>query len=194
MLGWEEYQDAASTIYKDVCAYCEKKGKHVDMIVPIIRGGGVLGLSMSHMLNVIDIFPCQYKYSKIMVNNEEKYMPKLLLSTLEKVQSKTVPHVVLVTEGNHARGRTAQECIDLIKSILPQSVIIYACVGRDYAHTASLRHTDFECYGFLTNETGSLKPEECRIKNVKEKYVVYPCENIEEEMMEVVDSNCEVPE
>ena len=187
-LSWDEYQVAVSTIYEAVCDFCERQKLSVDMIIPIIRGGGVLGISLSHFLNVTSIYPCQYKYFREIVNGEVKYIPRLLLSTLNDIANKEDQHVVLITEGNHARGGTAQRCIDLVKDTLPRSTIIYSSVGRDYAHRDSLNKTDFECYGFLTNETESLTQEECNKLKVKDKFVVYPWENVIEELNEVNES------
>ena len=187
-LSWNEYQMAVSHIYDAVCDYCDKKKISIDIIVPIIRGGGIPGISLAHMFNVINIYPCQYKYFREIVNGETKYVPKLLLSTLDEIRQKNDSHIVLITEGNHARGGTAQKCINLVKSVLPHSVIIYASIGRDYAHKDPLLNTDFECYGFLTNETESLTQEQCRALYVKDKFVVYPWESIDEELNEVNES------
>ena len=115
-------------------------------------------------------------------------MPVEYLTTTEFVANKSDNLTILVTEGNHVRGGTALKCIQKIKSVLPNVKIIYASVGRDYAHRNRLPGTVFETWGFLTNETEILSKDECKELGVKNKFVVYPWEIIEEEIMEVNNS------
>ena len=178
-------------IYEFLSAYCKNKGIKIDIIVPIMRGGGVLGVCLSHLFSVIRMYPCQYKFVRMQkgLDSSTVYAPKLLLSTLGAVENKNDSYVVLITEGNHVHGEIAQECINLVKNMLPNARILYACIGCDYAHRAPLANTSFECCGFTTNETESLTLEECRQYHVKEKIVVYPWENLAEELKEVIESS-----
>lgn len=188
-LKWSEYQRASERVTKAIFEYCNVNKLKIDFLVPILRGGAPLAISISHSLNIVPFYPCQYKYSYDLQG--KAYITREYLSTIEKIKDKNAKYVVLVTEGNHVRGETAQKCIDKIKNVLPNSVIIYASVGRDYAHKEPLRDTAFETWGFSTNETESLNSNECRALGVKEKFVVYPWENVEEEIMEVNASlNC----
>lgn len=184
-ISWDEYQLAVKTISNQINNYCSKNEINIDFIVPIFRGGSVLCTSLSHILSVISIYPCQYKYSEEIINGKKAYTPKRILSTIDTINNKHLPYVILVTEGNHVRGITSQLCINHIKENFPNSTIVYASVGRDYAHKKYLNGTNYECYGFCTNETETLTEDECVIKRVKHKFVVYPWENIDEEIQEV---------
>lgn len=187
LLNWEEYQKAVDSVTLSIQSFCNKNNIVIDMIVPIIRGGGVLCISLSHVLNVIDIYPCQYKNKYYNINSQVEYGPICILSTIESIKDKQKEHIVLVTEGNHASGKTAQTCINHICDLLPNSRVIYVSIGRDYAHKDPLNNTIFECYGFLTNETESLSFQQCETIGVKNKFIVYPWENLKEEMIEVND-------
>ena len=146
-----------------------------------MRGGAVLAISLAHKLNVVPIFPCQYKYEYV----DGKYTTSLLLSTIDKIEDKNSKSVVLVIEGNHVTGATSQKCIDHIHSMLPNAIILYASVGRDYAHMKPLKNTETEFWGFLTNESEVLTLDECKELKVKSKFVLYPWEILEEELYEI---------
>ena len=142
-----------------------------------------MGISLSHLLNIARFYPCQYKYEYV-ESNGGQYVPVEYLTTTEFVANKSDNLTILVTEGNHVRGGTALKCIQKIKSVLPNVKIIYASVGRDYAHRNRLPGTVFETWGFLTNETEILSKDECKELGVKNKFVVYPWEIIEETVVD----------
>lgn len=180
-LEWHEFDVAVDSIYAQLNDYLMQKHLKIDFIVPVMRGGAVLAVTLAHKLNVVPIFPCQYKYEYV----EGKYTTSLMLSTIDKIEDKNCKSVVLVTEGNHVTGATSQKCIDHILSLLPNATILYASVGRDYAHLKPLRNTEKEYYGFLTNESEILSISECNELNVKSKFVLYPWEILEEELYEI---------
>lgn len=186
-ITWSKFQESVEIICSKIRYFCESQNISIDCIVPILRGGGPLGISLSHLLNVFRFYPSQYKF-EYATTDRRKYIPVEYLSTIELIPNKIETITVLVTEGNHARGRTAQKCVDKIRFILPNAKIIYVSVGRDYAHTEMLSGTIFEAWGFLTNETESLTINECKKYGVKDKFVVYPWEKMEEEILEVNNS------
>lgn len=183
-LSWHEYQKCSKRIATAVEKFCRANQIEIDIVIPILRGGGPLSISLSHILNITKFYPCQYKYEYI--NN--RYVPVELLSTIEQIPNKDSEHTILITEGNHVSGATALKCIEKVKHCIPEAKIIYVSVGRDYAHIGKLTGTIFETWGFLTNETKTLNEDECKIKKIKDKFVVYPWEVLEEEIYEVNSS------
>lgn len=182
-LSWSEYQRSACKIAREIDDFCKANELKIDFIVPILRGGGPLAISLSHMLSIDRIYPSQYKYCKDYERKE--YSPVELLSTIETIEDKSKEYIVLVTEGNHVRGTTAGLCIAKIRRVLPNCKIVYASVGRDMMHLAPLDGTIFEAYGFKTNETNQHYGIELEDKDIKDKFVVYPWETVEEELREV---------
>ena len=82
--------------------------------------------------------------------------------------------------------KRATSSIPTTKNItIPNAKIFYASVGRDYSYIKKLNHTIYEWYGCLTNESETLTQSECAEMSVISKFVVYPWENVEEELEEV---------
>ena len=184
LMTWEEYQGIVENLLCSISKYKNENAISFDFIVPVLRGGGVLAISLSHRLNVVRIFPVQYKY---VYENDDKstYKPRELLFSLELLEDKQKEYHILVTEGNHCTGQTSQICIDRIKTILPNAKIFYVSVGRDYSYTKKLNHTIHEWWGFFTNESETLTQAQCDNNSIVNKFTVYPWENIEEELEEV---------
>lgn len=184
LMSWDEYQGIVDKLSCSISKYKNDSGISFDFIVPILRGGGTLAISLSHRLNVFGVFPVQYKYMHE-DNDKSIYKPHELFFSLELLEDKQKEYHILVTEGNHCTGQTSQMCLDRIKAVLPNAKIFYASVGRDYSYIKKLNHTIYEWYGCLTNESETLTQSECAEMSVISKFVVYPWENVEEEIEEV---------
>lgn len=183
-ITWEEYNKLVIELGDKVKNYCQTKGYIIDCIVPILRGGGVLGIQLSHMLNIVKINPCQYKY--ILIGNS--YIPiELLELRLDGVGNKKNT-CILVTEGNHCSGTTAQKCIYKIQQLLPTAIIIYVSLARDANYLKRLDGTAFEIYGILSNESKMLSDDYCKDNGIPNKFSVFPWECVEEEVNEVNSS------
>ncbi|MEE3355330.1 MAG: hypothetical protein VZR32_03205 [Candidatus Weimeria sp.] len=63
MISWERIDGFIDKIYNDVSEYLKKNNLSIKYIVPILRGGGIPALKLSHMFDVINILPIQLKYN-----------------------------------------------------------------------------------------------------------------------------------
>ena len=183
LMSWKEYQGIVDKLSYSISKYKKENSISFDFIVPILRGGGVLAISLSHRLNVFRVFPVQYKYTHL--DGGDQYKPYEWLFSLNQLEDKFQEYNILVTEGNHCTGQTSQICINKIKKLLPNSNIYYASVGRDYSYTQRLTYATYEWWGVLTNESESLTQEQCDQLSIINKFIVYPWENICEELEEV---------
>lgn len=183
-LTWEEYDKIVIELGKKIKEYCSKNAYTISYIVPILRGGGFLGIQLSHILNVIRIIPCQYKYMLI----DNNYVPIELLEIRDDMESKDRKSCILVTEGNHCSGATAQKCIQKVRGLYPQMNIIYASLVRDASHLNKMEGTIFEVYGVLSNESRKLSSNYCEENGIFDKFSIFPWESIEEELEEVNNS------
>ncbi|MBQ6884939.1 MAG: hypothetical protein IJN56_04290 [Clostridia bacterium] len=184
LMPWEQYQEAVEYLSTNISEFIKQNEISFDFIVPILRGGGVLSISLSHSLNIFRIFPVQYKYMHL-GGSDDEYKPYEWLFSLNQLEDKFQEYNILVTEGNHCTGQTSQMCINKIKELLPNSKIYYASVGRDYSYTQKMNYTIYEWWGVLTNESESLAQKQCDELSVINKFIVYPWENVYEELEEV---------
>ena len=56
LMSWDEYQGIVDKLSCSISKYKNDNGVSFDFIVPVLRGGGVLAISLSHRLNVYRIF------------------------------------------------------------------------------------------------------------------------------------------
>ena len=179
--SWDQYQQLVDQIIEKI----ESLETSFDFIVPILRSGGFPATSLSHRLGIQRILPIQYKYQNVKEDDQIRSFRELLYSSIPSIQDKAKPFSILVIEGSHCQGQTAQSCINHIKLLLPNSHIYYFSLCRDYGHQAHLENTKFEGWALLTNEEDTLSVEQCKEKGIVEKYIVFPWENIAEEMFEI---------
>lgn len=182
-VSWQEYHDAAIRIAKDIDKFCAENNLCIDSIIPIMRGGGVLAIHLSHLLKIFTLSPCQYKYTEI----DGHYIPVCLYEAdLSKLALKD--KCFLVKEGNHVSGGTAQLCVNSILNSVPDAKILYCALSRDASQVKKMKGTYFETQGMLSNELREFSEEYCKEHGIRYKLTVFPWELIEEEYQEVVDS------
>ena len=56
-ISWERIDKFVEKIYQDVSAYISKNNLSIKYIAPILCGGGVPAIMLSHMFNVVDMLP-----------------------------------------------------------------------------------------------------------------------------------------
>lgn len=172
-ISWEEYGDVLEVLCKKVRAYIKKENIEIDMVVPILRGGAFPGTFLSYKLNLLRIYPMQFKYLS-------------RGGVLKLIKMRTIPaqkdiKTVLVVENNHCFGETAKQVIREVKKKLPNATILYAAAFMDASHT-ELEDASKIFYGILTNETGQLSQEEIKRKGINGKLSLFPWEGIAEEL------------
>ena len=91
---------------------------------------------------------------------------------------------ILLVEGNHVTGKTANIAVDMIKQKFGENVkIIYVSLTRDYTYRNSVENIDYTTWAMTTNEMKELSEDECKKLDINYSLVsVYPWENIEEEL------------
>lgn len=182
LISWERIDIFIDKIYKDVNNYLKSNNLSIKYIAPIMRGGGVPAIKLSHMFNVIDILPIQLKHNSETNNVDIKisldYVTNTLISKSE---------CILLVEGNHVTGRTANIAVNMIREKFGNDVnIIYVSLTRDYSYRDSVKNICFTTWAMSTNEMKKLSKEECEELNINYNLVsVYPWENIKEELEEL---------
>ncbi len=150
-----------------------------------MRGGGVPAIKLSHMFNVIDVLPIQLKH-----NHETHGIDTKIGLDYLKDNSINENESILLVEGNHVTGETANIAVKMIREKFGENVkIIYVSLTRDYTYKDSVKNICFTTWAMTTNEMKELSKEECNKLGINYNLVsVYPWENIEEELDELNNS------
>lgn len=182
LISWERIDEFIGKIYKDVHNYILENNLKIKYIIPIMRGGGIPAVIFSHLFNVIDMLPIQLKHNSETNNIGEKI-------GLEYIENSSIKknECILLVEGNHVTGKTANIAVDLIRQKFGNDVkIIYVSLTRDYTYRNSVNNVCYTTWAMTTNETKELSEDECKKLNINYSLVsVYPWENIREELNEL---------
>lgn len=182
LISWERIDGFIDKIYNNVNDYLKTNNLSIRYIVPIMRGGGVPAIKLSHMFNVIDMLPIQLKYNHETHNVDTKI-------GLDYLNNNSIneDECILLVEGNHVTGKTANISASMIREKFGNDVkIIYVSLTRDWSYKDTVKNVCFTTWAMNTNETKELSQEECDKLNINYNLVsVYPWENATEELKEL---------
>lgn len=182
LISWERIDEFIDNIYEDVKNYIDENNLKIKYVAPILRGGGVPAIKLSHMFNVIDMLPIQLKHNSETQNIDLKVGLDYLKDT-----SINENECIFLVEGNHVTGTTSNIAVKLLRAKFGKDVkIIYVSLTRDYAHRNSVENVCYTTWGMTTNETKEISEEECKKLDINYNLVsVYPWENVKEELFEL---------
>lgn len=182
LISWERIDEFIEKIYLDVKKYLDENNLEIKYIAPILRGGGIPAVKLSHMFNVIDMLPIQLKHN----SDTQQIDLKVGLDYLKNPQINENECILLV-EGNHVTGTTSNIAVKLLREKFGNNVkIIYVSLTRDYTNRNSVENVCYTTWGMTTNETKEISKEECERLGINYNLVsVYPWENVEEELFEL---------
>ena len=181
LVSWDRVDKLIEKIYLDVDNYIKDNNLKIRYIAPVLRGGGVAAIKLSHMFNVIDMLPIQLKYDSTLND-------VLVKVSLDYIKDTNIDsnECILLVEANHVSGKTANIAANMIRDKFGDVKIIYVSLSRDYSYKDSVKDVCFSTTGMYTNETKNLSREECLELGINYDLVtVYPWENIEEELFEL---------
>ncbi len=182
LISWERIDGFIDKIYKDVNKYLKENHLKIKYISPIMRGGGVPSVMFSHLFDIIDMLPIQLKH-----NSETNNIDKKI--GLEYIDNPNIDNneCILLVEGNHVTGKTANIAVDLIRQKFGNDVkIIYVSLTRDYTYRNSVNNVCYTTWAMTTNEMKELSEDACKKLNINYNLVsVYPWENVTEELKEL---------
>ena len=179
LISWEKIDKFINKIYTDVNNYLTQNNLKIKYIIPIMRGGGIPAVMFSHLFDIIDMLPIQLKY-----NYETHNIDKKLGLEYVKDSNIDTDECILLVEGNHVTGKTANIAVDMIREKFGEKVkIIYISLTRDYTCRNSVNNICYTTWAMTTNETKKLSEDECKKLNINYNLVsVYPWENAKEEL------------
>lgn len=182
LISWERIDYFTSKIYNDVKNYMNENNLKIRYIIPIMRGGGIPAIKLSHMFDVVDMLPIQLKH-----NHDTHEVDTKIGLDYVKDNHLQDNECILLVEGNHVTGSTAQIAVNMIKEKFGSNTrIIYTSLTRDYTYRNSVKGVCYTTWAMTTNEMKELTEKECKDLDINYNLVsVYPWENIDEELEEL---------
>ncbi len=176
-MTYELLDTSVRKIHQDINAFLARENLRIKYVVPILRGGGIPGTLLAYFFGIIDMLPIQVKSGA----RKQLFETKLGFDYNVKLAP---DECILLVDGNHATGKTANLARKMIADKLGADVkIIYACVTQDYAHRDRVDGVIFETRALYTNETKALSPDECAQVGVDYAPVyLYPWEDKQVEL------------
>lgn len=176
--SWQEYANIMEKILKEIQAYINKNKIKIDAVVPILRGGNVLGTFLAYRLHLLRVLPVQYKYFFVGKNQAEL---RQILFTIKKGMFKSNPTFLLV-EGDQCFGNTVITAAKDIKKVYPKAKILHVADCLDYSYRDSAKkYVDKIFHGEYTNHCEELSAKQCKKLKIG-KATMAPWENYEEEI------------
>ena len=181
-ISWNDIDKITQKIACEVREALSENDLSIKYIAPILRGGGVPAIILSHKLNIIDFLPIQLKCSHRLNKIEEKI-------NLDSITKKSIKkdECILLVEGNHVTGKSANLAKDMIvKKFGKDTKIMYVSISKDYSYKDSVSDMVFSTCGIYTNETKSLNKKECEGLEIDYRLItLFPWESIEGELKEI---------
>ena len=149
LISWERIDRFINKIYKDVNNYLIENNLKIKYIIPIMRGGGIPAIIFSHLFDVINMLPIQLKHNLQTHEIDKKIgLEQFNVGSIDKNEC------VLLVEGNHVTGKTANIAVELIREKFGNDVkIIYVSLTRDYTYRNSVNNICYTTWAMTTNET-----------------------------------------
>ncbi len=175
--SWQEYEEILKKLHRSISRHLKKNKLRIDAVVPIMRGGGVPGVYLAYKLHVLSILPVHYHY-----DFREKGKMKLRRFISIKRYADLIPKrpVILLVEGNHCFGNTANAALKDIRANFPKATVLYAADLVDYGYRQSVK-ADRVFIGIYTNECGTLTRRQAIKKGIFPTTKLLPWEVDKEE-------------
>ncbi len=166
--------------------YFTVRGEHIDLIVPIIRSGMITAMHIASKLKITNILPTQYKYEFLPQETLVKKIefPQLHYSIPEQGN-------ILIVDSNTVFGGTAKLVIADTHNAFPNARLYFASANLDQSVT-ELEDLEHVFHGQVSNERKLLTAEEAASKNIDNRVIIFPWENLEEQWSEISSSQDQI--
>ena len=180
-ISWAEFDAMMDRIAGDISDFLAKQKLTVKYMVPVLRGGQVPAVVLSHKLSVINFMPVQVKClgkgrSMVLFDPSNVVLPPVAEN-----------ECVIVVDDNQGSGGTVGKAIDIVRKKFGENVkIIHVIMSVDYSCQENVKGPIFKAVGMLTNEQATLTDDECDAKGIFiKKLACFPWETPEEELKQM---------
>jgi hypothetical protein len=176
-MSWEEFEDLANNLIKQIKDYFNNKKEKIDLITPLHRTGGIVGGFMAIKLGIVPMLPVQFKHSPQNID-QISTLPEILIAIPNNPN-------ILFCEGNTSAGSVSKKATELIKEKYPNSKIYLATLTKVYGGPEKIEGIEKVFYGTLTNENSKATDEEVEKLGLRKGITIFPWEKVEDELIEL---------
>lgn len=177
-MGYEEFGSIMKQLIDKLESYCANNAIKFDLVVPILRSGGVPGSIIAINFQITKILPIQLK---CFPNNTVKQ----LISLPELFQELPDNPNILLCETNTNSGRSAKTAIKMIRDKFPMAKIYYATVAKVFGGPDRFDGVEEIFYGVQTDENIIATKDQIRELGLREKITIFPWENPVHELNDI---------
>ena len=181
-MSFAEFGEIFHRLLEEIKHTLETEHQDIAAVAPILRSGGITGLMLAVHFGIKTVLPIQYKYHS---PNEK---PSLIFSAFDHmpVSSLHKNSVILICETNTVTGNTLKEVLPMLRQHFPKQNFWYATLAKSISLPA--KHAGIEHYFFgIETEEGISEKLPMHHKNVWKGVALFPWENKQEEIKEIVE-------
>ncbi len=176
----DEFLKYIDKVSADLEKYINENNIKVDYICPVLRSGGVPAVYISNKLNIIKFAPFQVKHIK---HNDGRDTIEVIYNPLDCIKINKEKPVFLIVEAMHSTGYSVELCINEIKNVYKDAIILYASITKAYGYKDFSNIVNFETTGFYYNRNNKEYTEdECKNLGIEFYNPLFPWEDLQKEL------------
>lgn len=185
-LSWDTFEHYCTDLFNQITSYLDETGEHIDLIVPLMREGGFVGLSIAYKLNTWKVLPLSSK--KFEENGS--YPIKLLAPIPKPLFALPEKPLVLIVDALTLSGKTVKWSREKLSELYPHARFMYASILQDYSTDIDKGFIKtFHC--FLGDDKNTLSQEEADKRDIDKNIYLFPWQNEKEEIAGILRQNYE---
>ncbi len=180
-ISWNRFGELCDELYQKIETYLKMTGKHIDLIIPMMREGGFVALTLSYKLNTYKVLPLHSKHVFKQDHYEILQMADFPKTYYDIPQS---PLILLVDVLSFS-GKSGNLAYQRVKERFPRSSILFAYILKDYT---TIEFEGFEkTFSVITADDHNMLSDEDAVNQGIDKHVyLFPWQNEEEEKASIL--------
>lgn len=175
-MSYDEFGKVVNRLIVQLDAYCEKNNLKFDIIVPILRSGGIPGSIIAVHFREIKILPIQLKCYPGNIVKQLLTVPQLSLSVPKSPN-------ILICETNTSTGRSAKAAIRLLKDRYPDATLFYSTVVKVFGGPDKFDGVKEYFYGIQSDENVIATADQVNNLGLRTGITIFPWENADDELL-----------
>lgn len=180
-ISWNRFGELCVELYQKIQAYLDSTGEHIDLIIPMMREGGFVALTLSYKLNTYKVLSLHSKHVF-----KAGYYEIIPMADFPKTYYEIPQNpLILLVDVLSFSGKSGSLAYQSVKAEFPNGRILFAYILRDYT---TIDFTGFEkTFSVITaDDSNKLSVQEAEKLGVDKHVYFFPWQNEEEEKVSIL--------